>query len=108
MKPIYVYLKDNPRTQPGTATGTGTQIENGKIWLVLSVTNIGEGAKIPAHTADILRDRKDKEFRQFREELLLEISKDPELSKQFSQSNIAAMGKGNAPTGSRAGFYQRP
>ena len=30
------------------ATGTGTQIENGKNWLDLSVTNSGEGAKIPA------------------------------------------------------------
>lgn len=43
IKPIYVYLKDDPRTQPGTATGTGTQIENGKNWLDLSVTNSGEG-----------------------------------------------------------------
>ena len=38
----------------------------------------------------------------------MEISKAPELSKQFSQSNIAAIGKGNAPTGSSAGFYQGP
>lgn len=38
----------------------------------------------------------------------MKISKDPELSKQFSQSNLAAMGQGNAPTRSSAGFYQGP
>ncbi|MBJ9242137.1 S-type pyocin domain-containing protein [Citrobacter braakii] len=108
IKPIYVYLKDDLRNQAGTATGNGAQIENGKMWLDLSVTNSGEGAKIPAHIADKLRGRKYKDFREFREDLWLEISKDPELSKQFSQSNLAAMGKGNAPTGSSAGFYQGP
>ncbi|EHK1059780.1 S-type pyocin domain-containing protein [Salmonella enterica] len=107
-KPIYVYLKDDPRDQAGTASGNGSQIETGQKWLDLSVTNNGEGAKTPSNIADKLRGRHYDSFRKSREDLWLEISKDPELSKQFSNGNIEAMQEGKAPTAPFAGHYVEP
>jgi HNH endonuclease. len=40
--------------------------------------------------------------------LWLEVSKYPELSKQFSRGNLDAMREGNAPTGLSDGYYQGP
>nr|WP_284977437.1 S-type pyocin domain-containing protein [Atlantibacter hermannii] len=79
IKPIYVYLKDDPRDHAATVSGNGSQIETGQKWLDLSATNNGEGAKIPSDIADKLRGRHYDNFRKFREDLWLEISKDPEL-----------------------------
>lgn len=79
IKPIYVYLKDEPRKQPGVVTGKGVELSPGTRWLDMSVTNQGNGAPIPAHIADKLRGMKFKNFDDFREALWLEVSKDPVL-----------------------------
>ncbi|MCE0814083.1 S-type pyocin domain-containing protein [Buttiauxella sp. W03-F01] len=108
IKPIYVYLKDDPRTQAGTATGNGAQIENGKYWLDLSVTNSGEGAKIPAHIADKLRGRKYSRFDDLRGDIWNEISKDPELSSQFSPVNQDIISESGSPISPKIGWYIGP
>lgn len=108
IQPIYVYLKDDPRDQPGTATGNGVKLSSEKKWLDMSATNEGNGAPIPAHIADKLRGRKYKNFGEFRENFWLEVSKDPTFIKQFGEDNQQNMSKGFAPTVPKAGYYHGP
>lgn len=67
-----------------------------------------ESAKIPSNIADKLRGRHYDGFSKFREDLWLKISKEPELSKQFSNGNIEAMQEGKAPIAPFAGHYVGP
>lgn len=108
IKPIYVYLKDDPRKQPGVVTGKGVELSPGTRWLDMSVTNKGNGAPIPAHIADKLRGKEFKNFDDFREALWLEVSKDPVLMEQFIKSNQDALRRGRPPFTSAEGYYHGP
>lgn len=108
IKPIYVYLKEDPRKQPGVVTGKGVELSPGTRWLDMSVTNQGSGAPIPAHIADKLRGREFKNFDDFREELWLEVSKDPVLMEQFTEDNQDKLSRGRAPFSSKDGYYFGP
>lgn len=63
----------------------------------------GNGSPIPSQIADRLRGRIFGNFDQFRKAFWFEVSKDPELSKQFKESNIINMKKGKAPATYRIG-----
>ncbi|VEA09033.1 VgrG protein [Salmonella enterica subsp. enterica serovar Sanjuan] len=108
IKPIYVYLKDDPRNQPGVVTGKGVELSPGTRWLDMSVTNKGNGAPIPAHIADKLRGKEFKNFDDFREALWLEVSKDPDLMEQFLEKNRDALNQAHAPYTSKDGYYYGP
>ncbi|MBT0731680.1 S-type pyocin domain-containing protein [Rosenbergiella nectarea] len=87
--PIYVYLRNNP----GQVTGKGQKV-NG-IWL--SDASTGKGSPVPSQIADKLRGRTFGNFDQFRKAFWLEVSKDPELSKQFRSHNQTHIRNGNSP-----------
>ncbi|MGE6983163.1 type VI secretion system tube protein TssD [Kluyvera intermedia] len=108
IQPIYVYLKDDPRDQPGTAIGNGVKLTSETKWLDMSATNEGNGAPIPAHIADKLRGKNYSNFRAFREDLWREVQKDPVLSKEFSTLNLSTMVDGKAPISPRPGHYEGP
>lgn len=108
IKPIYVYLKDDPRKQPGVVTGKGVELSPGTRWLDMSVTNQGNGAPIPAHIADKLRGQEFKNFDDFRETLWLEVSKDPVLMEQFIGNNKVNISRGAAPFTPEPGYYYGP
>lgn len=100
---LYSYVQDvngwvdvfglSPRNEAGTAFGNG-RATGGSKWLKGSHGNAG---LFPKQIADKLRDRNFKNFDDFREAFWQEVGKDPNLSKQFSKSNISRMKKGNAP-----------
>ncbi len=92
LKPLYVMWRSR-RNMPGTASGDGKPV--GDNWLN-SASN-GEGAPIPSHIADKLRDREFGSFDSFRRAFWKEIASDPELSKQFNNDDIELMKHGYAP-----------
>lgn len=108
IKPIYVYLKEEPRKQPGVVTGKGVELSPGTRWLDMSVTNKGNGAPIPAHIADKLRGKEFKNFDDFREALWLEVSKAPVLMEQFIKSNQNSISQGYTPYVPEEGYYYGP
>ncbi|WP_250550805.1 S-type pyocin domain-containing protein, partial [Citrobacter koseri] len=77
IQPIYVYLREDPRKQPGTATGYGEILPENSRWL--EAASSGLGAPIPAQVADKLRGRTFRNFDHFREEFWLAVSECPEL-----------------------------
>ena len=87
--PIYVYL----RNLPGQVTGKGQKISG--TWL--ADAGQGNGSPIPSQIADKLRGRTFSNFDDFRQAFWLEVSQDPELSKQFRGANVRHMQKGRAP-----------
>ena len=87
--PIYVYLRNNA----GQVMGKGQKVSG--IWL--SNANTGNGSPIPSQIADKLRGRTFGNFDQFRKAFWSEVSRDPELSRQFKGSNIINMRKGKSP-----------
>lgn len=102
LPPIYIYLRHNP----GQVTGKGQKVSG--IWL--SVANVGSGSPVPSQIADRLRGLTFANFDQFRKAFWLEVSKDPELSKQFRGSNQVHIRKGNSPfirDAERAGGRER-
>lgn len=108
IKPIYVYLKDDARNLPGTATGKGADLPKGQRWLDMSVTNSGGGAPIPAHIADKLRGRNYRKFDELRGDIWSEISKDPDLLSQFSPVNQDIISESGSPLSPKAGWYEGP
>lgn len=108
IKPIYVYLKEDPRKLPGVVTGRGVPLSSGTRWLDMSVSNNGNGAPIPAHIADKLRGREFKTFDEFREALWLEVSKDSVLLAQFIKSNQNNVSQGYSPYVPEEGYYYGP
>ena len=108
IKPIYVYLKEDPRKLPGVVTGHGVPLSPGTRWLDMSVSNNGNGAPIPAHIADKLRGREFKTFDEFREALWLEVSQEPELIAQFSEINQLRISQGFTPFAPDEGHYIGP
>ncbi|WP_275072523.1 colicin-like bacteriocin tRNase domain-containing protein, partial [Proteus mirabilis] len=71
--------KENKRNQPGKATGKGKKVSDK--WL--NDAGKENGVPIPDRIADKLRDQKFNNFDEFRRKLWEEVSKDPELSKNF-------------------------
>ena len=108
IKPIYVYLKDDARNLPGTATGKGVELPQGQRWLDMSVTNSGDGAPIPAHIADKLRGKNYRKFDDLRGDIWSEISKDPDLLSQFSPVNQDIISESGSPLSPKAGWYEGP
>ena len=84
--------KEKKRNQPGVATGKGKTV--GDKWL----EDAGKeaGAQIPDRIADKLRGKKFSSFGDFRKQFWTEVSKDPELSKQFIKGNRDRMQIGKA------------
>ncbi|WP_445485809.1 colicin-like bacteriocin tRNase domain-containing protein [Proteus mirabilis] len=85
--------KENKRNQPGKATGKGKKVSDK--WL--NDAGKENGVPIPDRIADKLRDQKFNNFDEFRRKLWKEVSKDPELSKNFIQSNRTRMRNGLSP-----------
>ena len=85
--------KESKRNNPGKATGKGKPVNNK--WL----NNAGKdlGSPVPDRIANKLRDKEFKSFDDFRKKFWEEVSKDPELSKQFSRNNNDRMKVGKAP-----------
>uniref|UniRef100_UPI000BE1FB79 colicin-like bacteriocin tRNase domain-containing protein n=1 Tax=Escherichia coli TaxID=562 RepID=UPI000BE1FB79 len=85
--------KENRRNQPGKATGKGKPV--GDKWL--NDAGKDSGVPIPDRIADKLRDKEFKSFDDFRKKFWEEVSKDPELSKQFNPGNKKRLSQGLAP-----------
>ncbi|MFG1131229.1 colicin-like bacteriocin tRNase domain-containing protein [Salmonella enterica subsp. enterica serovar Aberdeen] len=85
--------KENKRNQPGKATGKGQPV--GDKWL--EDASKEAGAPVPDRIADKLRDKEFRDFDDFRKKFWEEVSKDPELSKQFKNQNKTSIQKGKAP-----------
>ena len=75
------------RNQPGVVTGLGEDVTGA--WLA----NAGKelGAPVPSQIANKLRGKSFSNFDRFREAFWKEVAIDPELSSQFSASNLANM-----------------
>ncbi|EGJ2085142.1 colicin [Escherichia coli] len=85
--------KESKRNKPGKATGKGKPV--GDKWL--DDAGKDSGAPIPDRIADKLRDKEFKNFDDFRRNFWEEVSKDPELSKQFNPGNKKRLSQGLAP-----------
>ncbi|NIB30406.1 HNH endonuclease, partial [Providencia rettgeri] len=85
--------KEEKRKKPGTATGKGKKV--GDKWL--NEAGKENGVPIPDRIADKLRGKKFNNFDEFRKKLWEEVSKDPELSKQFNPQNKGNLKAGKAP-----------
>lgn len=85
--------KEEKRKKPGTATGKGKKV--GDKWL--NDAGKENGVPIPDRIADKLRGKKFNNFDEFRKKLWEEVSKDPELSKQFNPQNKGNLKAGKAP-----------
>lgn len=85
---------DDPRYQPGTATGGNNLPPGNDKWLRGSNRNAGW---IPRQVADKLRGQQFSEFKEFKEAFWKAIAADPVLSKSFIKSDITQMSNGFAP-----------
>lgn len=88
----YVLFKD-PRSIPGIANGYGKPVSG--TWL--GENSRGEGAPVPSHIADQLRGERFSHFDYHRRAMWKAVSRDPLMSKQFSEFNVKRMKEGNAP-----------
>lgn len=79
------------RCTPGEATGRGRNVTQGRRG------THGNAGVFPRSIADQLRGQKFRDFDHFRSEFWKAVSKDTDLSGQFSKSNIARMSDGLAP-----------
>jgi len=85
--------KEEKRKKPGTATGKGKKV--GDKWL--NDAGKDNGVPIPEQVANKLRGKKFNNFDEFRKEFWKQVSKTPELAKQFIKRNIERMAEGKAP-----------
>ncbi|MGV6987363.1 colicin-like bacteriocin tRNase domain-containing protein, partial [Providencia hangzhouensis] len=85
--------KEEKRKKPGIATGKGKKV--GDKWL--NDAGKENGVPIPDRIADKLRGKKFNNFDEFRKKLWEEVSKDPELLKQFNPQNKGNVKAGKAP-----------
>lgn len=92
IKPVYIVLS-SPRDKPGIASGKGKPV--GDKWLEYAGKE--SGVPIPDRIADKLRGRKFRNFDDFRKQFWEEVSKDPELLKQFNSANKGNVKAGKAP-----------
>lgn len=88
-----IYLSISLRYAPGEVTGKGEDVTG--LWL--AGADQGLGVPIPTRIANRLRGREFSSFDSFRQAFWIEISKDAELSRQFSKSNLTGLKKGYAP-----------
>ncbi|EAN0886514.1 colicin-D [Salmonella enterica] len=93
VEPVYVMLSMDPRKLPGKVTGKGQG--TGENWL--NDADKGTGVPIPSRIADKLRGREFANFDAFRKALWTEVGKDPELLKQFRESNKRNLMKSYSP-----------
>lgn len=89
--PIYVVL--SVRYQPGVVTGQGEDVTG--VWL--DHARAGLGAPIPTSIADQLRGREFSSFDSFRRAFWVAVSRDSELTGQFSEDSMGRMRNGKAP-----------
>ncbi|WP_313645976.1 S-type pyocin domain-containing protein, partial [Pseudomonas sp.] len=93
LPPILVVFK-SPRFEARTSIGQGVQVT--ETWRAQAASL--EGAPIPSQIADLLRGVEFRNFDAFRRRFWKSVANDPELSKQFSERDLARMRKnGNAP-----------
>ncbi|WP_323561590.1 hypothetical protein [Pseudomonas sp. Dout3] len=81
------------RGAPGVVTGVGQDVTG--IWL--AGAGIGLGSPIPTRIADQFRGREFSSFNSFRRAFWVAVSRDPELSSQFSPKDLDRMRAGSAP-----------
>ncbi|WP_078992849.1 putative T7SS-secreted protein [Streptomyces sp. MMG1121] len=82
------------RKSPGSATGGHSLRDVDGAWLKGSEGNVG---RIPGQVARSLKGRQFNNFNEFRSAFWEEVSKNPELARQFSPSGQTAMSEGKAP-----------
>ncbi|WP_338155270.1 HNH endonuclease signature motif containing protein [Tatumella saanichensis] len=68
----------------------------------MSDANTGNGSPVPSQIADKLRGRTFANFDQFRRAFWLEVSKEPDLSRQFKRGNSGNINVGKAPAPSES------
>ncbi|WP_272581398.1 colicin-like bacteriocin tRNase domain-containing protein [Providencia sp. PROV266] len=85
--------KEDKRKKPGTATGKGKKV--GDKWL--HDAGKENGSPIPEQVANKLRGKKFNSFDEFRKKFWEEVSKTPELAKQFIKGNRDRMQAGKSP-----------
>lgn len=85
--------KEDKRKKPGTATGKGKKV--GDKWL--NEAGKENGSPIPEQVANKLRGKKFNSFDEFRKKFWEEVSKTPELAKQFIKGNRDRMQAGKSP-----------
>ena len=81
------------RYEPGTAEGVGQPV--GVDWMRRGIAE--GGAPIPSQVAERLVGREFATFDAYREAVWKEVAADPDLARQFSAPNRAAMARGRAP-----------
>ena len=82
-------------SQKGYHTPTESGLSEVPVWL--GDTDKGTGSPVPNQIADKLRGRTFANFDRFREAFWEEVSKDPDLSKQFKNQNQSNIRKGKSP-----------
>lgn len=90
--PIYLSLSVR-RGEPGVVSGVGEDVPGE--WL--DHARAGLGAPVPTGVADVLRGRKFSSFDSFRRAFWVAVSREPKLSEQFSEKDLARMRGGSAP-----------
>ena len=90
LEPVYIMFK-NPRDYAGVAAGSGQTVPGWR-----GAMNGAQGAPIPTQIADRLRGGTFSRWSKLKEAIWMAIANDPELSKQFSKSDLDQMRRGNA------------
>jgi hypothetical protein len=88
----YLLFKD-PRSIPGVASGYGEAVTAS--WL--RGPTASQPAPIPSSVAEKLSGRPFASFAKLREAIWLEVSKDPELSRQLGELNLQELSNKRAP-----------
>lgn len=88
----YLLFKD-PRSIPGVASGYGEAVT--ATWL--RGPTASQPAPIPSSVAEKLSGRPFASFAKLREAIWLEVSKDPELSRQLGELNLQELSNKRAP-----------
>ncbi|WP_235205063.1 S-type pyocin domain-containing protein [Pseudomonas syringae] len=88
----YLLFKD-PRSIPGVASGYGERVT--ATWL--RGPTASQPAPIPSSVAEKLSGRPFASFAKLREAIWLEVSKDPELSRQLGELNLQELSNKRAP-----------
>jgi hypothetical protein len=101
LPPLYVVYKESPRNESGIVTGNGEDV-TGR-WLEAAGKELG--SPVPSQIADKLRGREFSSFDGFRKAFWTEVSKDPELIKQFRPGNRGNLKSGNAPIAIPSEWY---
>jgi len=93
IEPVYIMFK-GAREYAGVASGAGQAVADS--WLL--GTSDGVGAPVPSQIATQLRDKVFKRFSFFRAAFWNAVANDPQLSRQFTAEDLAAMNTGRGPS----------